>query len=328
MKTQRLIFSFVAALLLGSCASGSRAPGVFSFALMGDQQYTPFEEKVFPQMLDAVSAEPVEFVVHVGDFKAGGNSPCTDALYRRRFQEFNQSRHAFIFTPGDNDWVDCRRASNGHRDPIERMEKIREIFFRDGNSLGRQPIALQRESDVFAHDPILSHFPENALWKHNGLVLATFNIQGSNDNLGFDAANDAEHIERTRANIAWLKYAASEAAKDGMVGLAIFMQANPGFEESAEKVRKSGFAEFLGAFESEAKALGKPVLFAHGDTHQFRIDRPYLNPLDKQPIHNVTRVETYGDPFVNWVRITVDPRNAAQPFTIKSGEFTPTVKSD
>ena len=310
------------------CATRTPDPVVFSFALMGDLQYNPYEEAVFPQLLDAIGAEPVDFVVHVGDFKSGSHAPCTDKLYLRRRQEFDQSRHAFIFTPGDNDWVDCRRDSNGHADPLERLARMREIFFSDSRSLGREPIALLRQSDVFAGDPVLSRYRENALWRHHGLVLATFNIQGSNDNLGHDAASDAEHAERTRANIAWLKFAAAEAAREGMVGLAIFLQANPGFEESAAKVSRSGFAEFLRAFEIEAKALGKPVMFAHGDTHQFRIDRPYLNPLDKKALANATRVETYGSPFVNWVRITVDPHNLAQPFKIESGEFAPAVKSD
>ncbi|MEP7157496.1 MAG: hypothetical protein ABI905_17070 [Betaproteobacteria bacterium] len=324
----RLAALVIAALVTGSCATRPPDPATFSFALMGDQQYNPYEEAVFPQMLDAISAEPLAFVVHVGDFKAGSFSPCTDKLYLRRREEFNQSKHAFILTPGDNDWIDCRRNNNGHADPFERLAKIREIFFADNRSLGKEPITVLRQSEVHAADPVLARYRENALWKYGGLVFATFNIQGGNDNFGHDAVSDAEHAERTRANIAWLKFAAAEASHEGMLGLAIFLQANPGFEEPVAKVNSSGFAEFLRAFEREAKALRKPVLFAHGDTHQYRVQHPYLNPLDRQPIANVTRVETHGSPFTNWVRITVIPRDAANPFTIKPGGFSPAVKSD
>ncbi len=329
MTSPRTLALFAGALLLaGGCATRTPDPAVFSFALMGDQQYNPYEEVAFPQMLDAVSAEKIAFVVHVGDIKAGSDSPCTDALYELRRQEFNRSLHPFIFTPGDNDWVDCRRPSNGRADPLERLGKMREIFHNDARALGKTPLRLSRQSDVFASDPVLSRYRENAMWNRGGVVFATFNIQGSNDNLGFDAASDREHGERTRANIEWLRLAIAEATKDGMRGLAIFLQANPGFEEPAANVVKSGYAEFLGVFEREAQRLEKPVLFAHGDTHEFRVDRPYLSPLDKRPVANITRVETYGSPFMNWVRITIDPSRADQLFSIRSGEFKPPIISN
>ncbi|MBL8510400.1 MAG: hypothetical protein JNM52_02035, partial [Betaproteobacteria bacterium] len=98
-------------------------------------------------------------------------------------------------------------------------------------------------------------------------------------------------------------------------------QANPGFELDPATVKKSGYREFLEGFEAIARAYGKPILFAHGDTHTYRIDKPYVSPLDKRPIANVTRLETYGSPNTNWVRVTVDPANAAEPFTMQSGGF-------
>jgi hypothetical protein len=156
-----------------------------------------------------------------------------------------------------------------------------------------------------------------------GMVFATFNIQGSNDNLGFDPANDQEHAERLRANIAWLNRAMARAASEQFIGIAIFLQANPGFEEDPAAVRKSGHREFLEAFEAAATRFGKPILFAHGDTHQFRIEHPYRSPLDKRALANVTRLECYGSPFVNWVRVSIDGRNRAQPFVIESGNFVP-----
>lgn len=322
MKTMliKLGVAAVAAALLAGCATrpASRA---FSFALVGDQQYDAREEQLFPALMASMDAADVKFLVHVGDFKAGSNSQCSDELYLRRRAEFDQSHHPFIFTPGDNDWVDCRRPSNGSTDPLERLAKLRELFFADGQSLGRERMPLKRQSAVFAADPVLSRYRENTMWNESGVVFATFNIQGGNDNLGFDPASDREHAERSRANVAWLKLAAEEAARDGNIALVIFMQANPGFEEPPAEVRKSGYAEFLKAFESTAEILRKPVLFAHGDTHTFRIDRPYRSPLDKRPLANVTRLETYGSPFVNWVRITVDPANRQEPFEFRSGGF-------
>ena len=304
-----------------ACASRVATPPAFSFALVGDTQYDEREEALFDHMLDAINASDVKFVVHVGDFKAGSYAPCSDALYRKRLAEFNRSRHAFIYIPGDNEWVDCRRPTNGAADPLERLQRLREIFYTDQKSLGAHSITLLNQSDVFAHDAVLSRYRENTLWTEGGIVFATVNVQGSNDNVGFNARSDQEQVERTRANIAWLQFAAAEAAKNECVARGIFLQANPGFESTVESVSKSAFSDFLVAFESTARALGKPMLFMHGDTHEYRVDRTYRSPLDRRAIDNVTRVQTYGSPFVNWVRVTVNPLNPGNPFTIRSGGF-------
>ena len=326
----RLLTGFIAALALiaAGCSTKQPADRAFSFALMGDVQYTPFEQKMFPLLLDAISAEPLAFVVHIGDFKAGSHSPCTNQLYATRLAELNQSRHALIFTPGDNDWVDCRRASNGRDQPLERLQKIRQLFFATPFALGANPLPLLRQSAADAGDPVLRRYVENAMWEHNGVVFITLNIQGSNDNLGFDPASDREHAERTRANIAWLRRAATRAREKDVDGLAVFLQANPGFEEPAAQVRRSGFAEFLAAFEAEARHLAKPVLFAHGDTHQYRVDRPYISPLDRQPVSNVLRVETFGSPQFDWVRVTVDASSPAGLFSVSAGAFSPPAGGD
>jgi hypothetical protein len=58
--------------------------------------------------------------------------------------------------------------------------------------------------------------------------------------------------------------------------------------------------------EEVARRLGKPVLFIHGDTHLYRADAPFLD-ASGQPLANPRRLETYGSPFVGWVKVSVDP---------------------
>jgi hypothetical protein len=311
-----------ALVLLSACATHPPR-GVYSFALIGDLQYNAAEEALFPELIDAINRENVEFVVHVGDFKAGSNSPCTDAIYLSRRDDFNRSKYPFVLLPGDNDWVDCRRPTNGSYAPLERLQKLREVFFSAPLSLGQKKMPLMRQSDVFAKDAVLSRYEENMMWLRDGIVYASFNIQGSNDNKGFTAADDAEWIERTRANITWLQHSIARAARSDITALVIFMQANPGFDAPMAEMRKSAYKTFMETFERDAIAFGKPVLFAHGDTHIFRTE-PYQSPFDKRAIPNVTRLEGYGSPFVNWVRVTVDANNRAQPFAISSGGFPPT----
>lgn len=318
------LIATIAGLLLPGCASlapSSLSRDAFSIAVIGDLQYSAEEERLFPLLLQRIDREPVKFVVHLGDFKAGSNSPCTDALFLKRRTEFNQSRHPFIYTTGDNDWVDCRRPTNGPMDPLERLQKLREVFFSEAKSLGQTRIGVERQSDVFASDPALRAYSDNLMWTHNGFVFLTLNIQGSNDNVGFDAANDAEQRVRERANIAWLERGMARASAPEFTGLVLFMQANVGFENSVAEVTRSGYAPFLRHFDAAARRFAKPILFTHGDTHTFRVDRPFINPLNKQPIDNVIRLEGYGSIRTNWVRVTLDPANRSAPFAIATGGF-------
>jgi len=41
--------------------------------------------------------------------------------------------------------------------------------------------------------------------------------------------------------------------------------------------RKTGYDSFLAALEKETLAFGKPVVYVHGDTHIFRIDKPLVD---------------------------------------------------
>src|SRR5260221_10690036 len=111
------------------CARRRPSGETFVSAVMGDTPYNDREEAHLVKMLERMDGEPLAFIVHVGDIKAGGNSPCTDALFEKRRAELDPSKHAIVYTPGDNQWTDCRRKSNGAMDPLERLAKLRQVFF-------------------------------------------------------------------------------------------------------------------------------------------------------------------------------------------------------
>src|SRR5260221_4814321 len=172
------------AILVAQCAIIRPGPEAFAFGVMGDTPYNAREEVQFVHMLDGLGREKLAFVVHVGDFKAGGNSPCTDELFLLRKAQFDRSAHPFVYTPGDNDWTDCRRKSNGGGDPIERLDAIRRVFFSDGNSLGVERMATDAQTQCLEPGTpcACGPFPENRLWEHRGVVFGTINVQGSNKN--------------------------------------------------------------------------------------------------------------------------------------------------
>lgn len=294
--------AIVAALALAGCADAPPAPGGFVFGVMGDTPYNAREEKAFVAMLERMDAAPLAFEIHVGDIKAGGGSPCTDALYLARKAELDRSAHPVILTPGDNDWTDCRRKSNGAMDPIERLARLREIFFATPESLGRAKIATRMQSSCLA-PPVpacgCAAHPENRMWTHGGVTFVTLDVPGSNDNVGFDAANDREARCRGEANRRWLEQAVRETESSHARGLVIALQADPWATE------KPVYEALLREVAAAGRRLARPVLFVHGDTHTYKLDWPFRDALG--PIDNVTRLETYGSPLVGWIQVTVDP---------------------
>jgi hypothetical protein len=110
--------------------------------------------------------------------------------------------------------------------------------------------------------------------------------------VGFDAASNAEAVCRNTANARWLQRSVEAAEAPGIRALVIAVQANPWDS------RTPAYKEFLAQLEATAR-IAKPVLFIHGDTHLYRVDYPFTAPI--------RRLETYGSPFVGWVKVTVDP---------------------
>ena len=294
---QTLSFPVVAEVLPKQAVKATR----FEFAITGDAPYSVWEEGRFRDMVKAMNKENLAFVVHVGDFKNGG-ALCDDATFQDRKQMFQASRRPFIYVPGDNDWTDCHRASNGGFDPRERLAKLREMFFQGDLSLGQTPLRLERQSV----DPRYSKFRENVRWSYGSVLFIGLNIPGSNNNFGRTREMDAEYRERNAANLVWMKQAFEMARQNESLGIVLSIQANPYLELPPAHKDRSGFNDFLAALEEATASFGKPVLLVHGDTHHFRIDKPRFAPGRAQ-LPNFTRLETFGSPYVNWVRVTVDP---------------------
>ena len=110
MKRRARALALACSLAAAQCAFHPRGPGTFDFAVMGDVPYNEREEPRFVEMIERMNAEKLAFVVHVGDTK--GTSRCTDELYARRKAQFERSAHPLVYTPGDNEWSDCHKATS------------------------------------------------------------------------------------------------------------------------------------------------------------------------------------------------------------------------
>ena len=271
----------------------------FEFALIGDAPYTAAQREKVNVLIQEMNRERLAFVVHDGDFKSG-STLCDDATFNDRLQIFQTSAHPFVYVPGDNEWTDCHRASNGGYDPLERLSKLREIFFAGDRSLGRRTLKLARQSDV----PRYALFRENLRWAYGDVVFVGLNVPGSNNNLGRTPAMDAEYRDRNAANLVWMQEAFDFARQQGAKGIMLVIQANPGFELAPTHGNRTGYNDFLAALQSETLAFGRPVVLVHGDSHYFRIDKPMVDAVSQSRVDNFTRVETFGNPDVQWVRVT------------------------
>ena len=288
----------ILALVFSFCAQTSAAQ--FAFAALGDTPYTRDEEPQFIAMIAEMNRQPLAFVMHVCDFK-DARSECSDALYLQRQEWFQLSHHPLFYTPGDNEWTDCGRAYWARRDPLERLAKLRQLFFTRDASLGQRILHAERQHD--------RGYPEHMRWRVDDIVFATLNIPGPDNNLRLMAA---ESRQRTAALIDWMRDTFRIARSRKLPGIVLATQANIWSGSS-------GYARILGALAAEAQSYPGEVLVIHGDTHWFRVDRPLADPETRRAIENVTRLEVHGSPFVDWVHVSVRTEGGKARFEVVPG---------
>jgi hypothetical protein len=190
------------------------------------------------RLIDDLNAEPLAFVVHLGDI-GSSRLACTDDWIAQRKIQFRRIRHLFVLLPGDNEWSDCR-------DPEERLRAWRRAFC----------------DFSFPRTHQSPEFCEHLRWEADGMVFVTLNVQGSNNNVGH-----AEHGPRMRAVHAWLDEAARLA--ESRLGLVVMMQANP-----FVTFPRDGFADLREKLIFLSGKLKNRIVLVHGDTHVWRDDEP------------------------------------------------------
>jgi len=307
----------------------------YAIGLWGDLPYSDVQALTgVPNLIADMNRHDLAFTAHDGDLKAGNATvgsvtptTCSDALYLQGLNYFNSLKAPAIFTPGDNDWTDCDRPSNGGFSSLERLDHERALFFSTPFSLGQHRLHQQVQTaplclGVSGMVPCV----ENRRWTLGGVTYATINIQGSCNNLCDTTPNPAEFAARNQADILWVQETFEEARTRNSAAIMLITQADPGFDLSdgtraplrdpktlAETDgQPDGFQSFLLALRDQVIAFQKPVAYVHGDSHYFRVDKPFQNSKG-QRLENFTRVETFGDNQangtndVNWLKVLVDP---------------------
>jgi hypothetical protein len=291
-------------LALAVWAGQVGAQGAVRFLAIGDVPYSESEHLLLDTLLAQELPRGTPFLVHVGDIKAG-SSPCTDAALGRIAERFRALPVPVVYTPGDNEWTDCRREAAGGYDPRERLAFLRRVFYGDPAVLRLDALGATRpQPDV----------PEDYWFLDEGVLFATVHLVGSNDNLlSRNPASAAEHEARTRANRRHLERVAAALEATGAKALVLLFHANAGLERDTPLLAYRPFRESL--HQLLARFPG-PVLAIHGDTHSYQFDQPLKDLRTGAPIPRFHRLEVPGSPIVGGVWVTVDPASE-EPFRVE-----------
>jgi hypothetical protein len=290
-RTPRLVI--IATMAFAAWALPAAAD-TWRVALIGDTPYSSHERAELPKMLAAIVADNVQLIAHIGDIKHGRDR-CDDALFEDRRQLFDASPVPFVFVPGDNEWSDCDRTSAGGHDPLERLDRLRGLFWATPASLGGNPVTVERQP---------GGYPEHSRFRLGPVLFVTLNLPGGN-NWGLTAEPRAEWKRRNPEVLAWLKDSFALARRERLGGVVLLFHANPGFRHFSQGLTHRAFGEFLEVLRSETLAFPGQVVAVHGDTHISRVDQP-LRDAGGRTIANFTRVETFGYPLMGWTRAVID----------------------
>ena len=282
------------------------AAAPFKFVALGDMPYKlPDDYARFEALIGEVNRLQPAFTLHVSDIKSG-STPCSDENFQKVKAQFGLFQGPLVYTPGDNEWTDCHREKAGKYDPLERLAKVRELFFTGmgDRSFGQTPLTLTRQPEL----------PENSRWTYQNVVFGTVHVVGSNNGMERTNASVAEYFTRNAANVAWIKATFAEAKANNAPAVVLAFQADL-FYGAPFLLTDPGLRDTLNTLASEAKAYGKPVLLIQGDSHVLVIDRPLTEAgantsagqtLASPVLRHVTRLQVMGEAEVGAVEVTVD----------------------
>ena len=168
---------------------------------------------------------------------------CSDRLYEERRMMMDASERPLILLTAGSDWTDCR-SSDGRSSAIERLNRIRELYYPDNESLGMKHMSVSRQSSI----PKFRSYAENMHWERDKVLFATINLPAKNNHFRMEAGRNSEYEDRMVANRAWLqrlftwakrrKLDAIVLVSDGRIGAHI----EQGFF-SRLAAKKDGFTE-------------------------------------------------------------------------------------
>ncbi len=203
------------------------------FAVIGHSFADGGEDRL-RQALDDTSDKRIAFAVLTGI--KGQDEACGDRLYTKRRDLIDAARRPMIVLLAGSDWTECRNSA-GRSNAIERLNRLRELFYPEPVSLGRKTIELTRLSS----SPRFRSYAENAHWEIGKVMYATVNLPANNNHYLPAAGRNSEYEDRLVANRFWLNRLFAIARRDKVEAVVLFSEGS--LKEPAE--RPSGLRALL-----------------------------------------------------------------------------------
>jgi hypothetical protein len=203
-----------------------------------------------------------EFVVHLGDIKAG-SMPCTENIYIKVAEYLKKLDVPVFMVPGDNEWNDCQ-------DPDEAWN-LWDKYFMSFEKNWKNVYHILRQEERY----------ENFAFIRKEVLLIGINLVGGRIH------DQKEWDQILQFDSDWIKIH-FEKNKKRVKGAVVFAQANP---DEKHKLFIDQFCSIVIKFE-------KPVLFIHGDGHEWIHDDPWI--------------------VSNMIRVQVDKGSIAPPVAVKA----------
>ncbi|MEW6761070.1 MAG: hypothetical protein AB1437_09620 [Pseudomonadota bacterium] len=227
MRARRpfLLNALLVATLLASGGAGAardkkkdKDGNAHHFAIVGHRAAIDGEDGL-KGALDDVKDEDLAFAVVTGI--KGANEACGDRVYQKRRDLFDKARRPVILSLSGNDWTGCRNSA-GRTNAIERLNRLRELFYGEPESLGKDKIPMTRLSS----SPRFRSYAENAHWRVGKVLYATINLPAANNHYLPAAGRNSEFEDRAVANRFWLNRLFALAKQDKVSAVVLFAEGN------------------------------------------------------------------------------------------------------
>ena len=215
---RRVSLAGLSAAVLLAASAAMAAPAaerqLHSFGVIGHSFANGGNEEQLKQSIMESSESALAFVVLTG-IKAE-KEPCSDKVYLARRKLIDNARRPMIVMPSATDWSSCRNSA-GRTAAIERLNRLRELYYPVAESLGRRKIEVTRQSA----NTKFRAYAENMYWVEGNVLYATVDIPANNNHYLPEAGRNSEFEDRLVANRYWLNrvFALARAKKHDAVVL-------------------------------------------------------------------------------------------------------------
>ena len=216
-------------------ATACEAADEFSIAVIGPSPGTQHDDSALRQAINETDEENLAFVV-VNGIKSIRES-CSDSVYLDRKILFDAAKNGLIVSLAGTDWIECKTAA-GKSSSVERLNRLRELFFAEDFSFGASKIPLARQSAAVK----FHRYAENARWEVGPVLFATINLPSDNNHYLLAGGRNSEFEDRSVANLNWLQRLVSYTTTHKLDALVLFCDHDP-LALSTASGQQDGFAE-------------------------------------------------------------------------------------